>query len=169
MGRDKALLPWRGRPLIEHQLATLRAAGVARTCVSGDYPAYGGVADDVPGTGPLGGLASVARRIGPSAVLLVIPVDMPLLAPALLRRLGRARSDAPCLRFAACVLPMRLRLGAECRDALARLLDETDPARHSLRALQDLLGVTEIPIAADERALLADCNTEAAWRAAAGG
>ena len=35
MGSDKALLPWQGRPLIEHQLGVLREAGVDEVRVSG--------------------------------------------------------------------------------------------------------------------------------------
>jgi len=164
MGRDKALLSWRGKPLVEHQLETLRVSGVDRACVSGDYPAYHDVADDFPGAGPLAGLASVARRIQRDATLLVVPVDMPLLSPWLLRRLRCEAPDEGCLRFAACVLPMRIRLGSVCRGALARLLREADRSGRSLRALQEAMGAAEIPVSSEERDQLADCNTESAWR-----
>jgi molybdopterin-guanine dinucleotide biosynthesis protein A len=163
MGRDKALLDWRGRPLIERQLDALRASGVDGIRVSGQRPDYRGIADAQPGLGPLGGLAAVAAATGGEAELVAIPVDMPLLQAALLRRLRDERPQARCLRFADHVLPMRLRLDAESRAALAALLREAAPRRRSLRALQQALGCAEIALGADEAMQLTDCNTETIW------
>jgi molybdopterin-guanine dinucleotide biosynthesis protein A len=163
MGRDKALLDWRGRPLLERQLDALRAAGVDDVRVSGDRPDYGGVADARPGLGPLGGLAGVAGAVAGEADLVVIPVDMPLLGAALLRRLRAEQPPARCLRFAGHVLPMRLRLDAASRALLAALLCEGEPRRRSLRVLQQTVGCAEIALAPGEAAQLADCNTEASW------
>jgi CTP:molybdopterin cytidylyltransferase MocA len=47
MGRDKALLLWQGRPLIERQIAVLHEAGVDSVHISGERPDYQGVADSV--------------------------------------------------------------------------------------------------------------------------
>jgi molybdopterin-guanine dinucleotide biosynthesis protein A len=163
MGRDKALLDWHGRPLLERQLDALRASGVDDVRVSGDRPAYRGVADARPGLGPLAGLAAVAGAMAGEAELVVIPVDMPLLQAALLRRLRDERPQARCLRFAEHVLPMRLRLDVESRVLLATLLHEGEHRRRSLRALQQTLDCTDIALAADEAAQLTDCNTETLW------
>ncbi|MFZ5657118.1 MAG: molybdenum cofactor guanylyltransferase, partial [Pseudomonadota bacterium] len=78
MGRDKALLAWQGRPLIDHMLDRLREAGASRVHVSGDRPAYGGIADAWPGRGPVAGIASVLPACGDGPVV-VVPVDLPLL------------------------------------------------------------------------------------------
>jgi molybdopterin-guanine dinucleotide biosynthesis protein A len=164
MGRDKALLDWHGRPLLERRLDALRASGVDEVRVSGRRPGYRGITDAQPGLGPLGGLAAVAAAVAGEAELLVIPVDMPLLQAALLRRLRDERPQARCLRFAEHVLPMRLRLDAESRASLAALLREGEPRRRSLRALQQALGCAEIALDADEAAQLIDCNTETLWR-----
>ncbi|MEY2161212.1 molybdenum cofactor guanylyltransferase [Rhodanobacter sp. FW106-PBR-LB-2-11] len=163
MGRDKALLDWHGRPLLERQLEALRASGVDELRVSGDRPGYRGVADAQPGLGPLGGLASIAGSLVGDADLLVIPVDMPLLGAALLRRLRTEQPQARGLRCAGHVLPMRLRLDAASRALLAALLQEREPRQRSLRALQQAVGCAEITLAPDEAAQLADCNTEASW------
>ena len=163
MGRDKALLPWHGRPLIEHQIDTLRAAGVQDVKVSGDRPGYPGVPDPLPHAGPVGGIAGVAAAC-PDGSLLVVPVDMPRLQPALLARLCEAPSAAGCVRFADHVLPMRLRLDARSRDALSELSAAHDKRARSLRALQARLGVQEIALSTDEAAQLIDCNTEETWR-----
>ncbi len=63
MGRDKALLPWQGRTLLEHMRGLLMQAGAREVWVSGNYPAFGGVPDRVARCGPLGGLYSVAMRM----------------------------------------------------------------------------------------------------------
>lgn len=163
MGRDKALLDWHGRPLIEHQIALLHASGLQTVHVSGERPGYAGVPDAQADAGPIGGLAGIAAASA-DALLLVIPVDMPRLRPALLQRLREAHSDAGCVRFGGHVLPMRLRLDASLRRALSALLAEVEPGRRSLRALQQRVGLVELPLAADEAAALLDCNTLATWK-----
>lgn len=163
MGRDKAMLHWMGRPLIEHQLAILREAGVDAVQVSGDRPDYCGIPDAQPQAGPLGGLASIAGIRLDDADLLVIPVDMPLLQAALLRRLRCERPAARSLRFAGHVLPLRLRLDARSRSLISELLRHAEPRMRSLRALQAAVGSEEIALDDAEAAQLADCNTEAHW------
>ena len=163
MGRDKALLSWQGRPLIERQLDVLREAGVDDVCVSGDRAAYGGIVDALPVAGPLGGLAGVARAYADDVDLLVIPVDMPLLRAGLLQRLRTERPQARSLSCAGHVLPLRLRLDARSRAAIDELLRQDDPRRRSLRALQAAVGHHEMALAPAEASQLADCNTQAQW------
>ncbi|WP_230473426.1 molybdenum cofactor guanylyltransferase [Dyella choica] len=165
MGRDKALLHWQGRPLLEHQMAVLHAAGVCEVKVSGDRPDYHGVVDPVPQAGPIGGIAGIAAACD-DAELLIVPVDMPRLQPALLQRLREAASAVGCVRFAGHVLPMRLRLDARCRDVLNTLVASSDRRARSLRSLQERIGVHEIVLSGDEATQLIDCNTEETWREA---
>ncbi|MDN5863675.1 MAG: molybdenum cofactor guanylyltransferase [Gammaproteobacteria bacterium] len=163
MGRDKALLAWRGRPLIEHQIALLRDAGVADVQISGYRPGYGGIDDLRTQAGPLAGLAGVAAALRDETELLVVPVDMPRLQPALLHRLRVEEPRAACLRFAGEVLPLRLRLDARCREVLDRLLRSDKPRQRSLRALQQALDAKEIPLHRGEATQLTDCNTPETW------
>ena len=165
MGRDKALLPWHGRPLIEHQIDTLQAAGVDAVRISGDRPAYAGIADPIAQAGPLGGIAGIAAACD-DAELLIVPVDMPRLQATLLQRLLAASTNAGSIHFDGYVLPMRLRLDNACRDALAALMATTDERARSLRALQECVGVNTLPLSATEAAQLIDCNTEQTWREA---
>ena len=86
MGRDKALLSFAGRPLLECALSTLRHAGLepriagARSALDAFAPV---VADPEPGLGPLSGIcAALASTSAPQAVFL--PVDLPLLPPSLI-------------------------------------------------------------------------------------
>lgn len=165
MGCDKAMLRWQGRPLLEHQIATLQAAGVREVLISGARPGYRGIADPVPQAGPVGGIAGVAAACE-DAQLLIIPVDMPCLQASLLQRLSHAQPDAGCVRFRRRVLPMRLRLDARCRGALDRLMALSDPYARSLRALQERIGVHELSLCAAEAAQLLDCNTQLTWQEA---
>jgi molybdenum cofactor guanylyltransferase len=162
MGRDKALLLWRGRPLIERQLVVLREAGIDVVHVSGERPDYRGIADPVAHAGPLGGIAGIAALCEDSE-LLIIPVDMPRLQAGLLRRLITV-PQAGCIRFADHVLPMRLRLDDTCRRTLEELMRANDDRSRSLRALQERVGVIDIPLSDDDKDQLIDCNTEETWR-----
>ncbi|QRN55909.1 molybdenum cofactor guanylyltransferase [Dyella caseinilytica] len=163
MGRDKAMLSWHGRPLIEHQIAMLQAAGVDTVHVSGDRPDYQGIADPVAHAGPLGGIAGIAANCS-DGDLLIVPVDMPRLQSALLRQLLEASTPSGSTHFTGHVLPMRLRLDDTCRTALKALMAANDHRMRSLRALQERVGVSVIPLNAEDEMQLIDCNTEETWR-----
>ena len=90
MGRDKALLQFAGRPLIEHALEILDQVGLsaaiagatpsARASLSSFAPL---IQDAFPGRGPLSGIcAALAATSARYAVFL--PVDLPFLPPSLL-------------------------------------------------------------------------------------
>ncbi|HEY0785564.1 MAG TPA: molybdenum cofactor guanylyltransferase [Acidobacteriaceae bacterium] len=88
MGRDKAMLPWHGRPLIEHAIACLRQLR-CEVVVAGSRPDladYAPVLPDLhPDAGPLAGIEaalSFAAQSGPAA--LAAPVAIPEQAPAVL-------------------------------------------------------------------------------------
>ena len=87
MGRNKALLPFRGEPLacaIARQVSS--AAGSATLIGSPDqygslgYPV---IADDFPGEGPLGGILTALRHAS-ADLALVVACDMPELSAAFL-------------------------------------------------------------------------------------
>lgn len=165
MGRDKALLPWQGRPLLEHMLALLAAAGVERSVVSGDRPGHHGLPDRHPGQGPLGGVATVAAAL-PDCRLLVVPVDMPLLAPARLVALLRQHPRAACLHYRGHPLPMRLRVDAAVRALLAGWL--ADPAGpRALAALQEALDAQGLEVGPFVEQQFANLNRPGDWRGAA--
>jgi molybdopterin-guanine dinucleotide biosynthesis protein A len=90
MGQDKALLLFAGRPLVAHALSILTQAGLpasiagarpsARTALEAFAPV---VEDPESGLGPLAGIcAALASTSARYAVFL--PVDLPLLPPALI-------------------------------------------------------------------------------------
>ena len=87
MGRDKALLEWQGRPLIEHALARLHRLGLHPSILGTrpDLESFAPViADNFPGHGPLGGIEA-ALSTSDTDLNLFLPVDLPLLPVEFLR------------------------------------------------------------------------------------
>jgi molybdopterin-guanine dinucleotide biosynthesis protein A len=79
MGRDKAFLEFKGKPLVAHMLDVLRGAGVDDVFVAGRVEGYPCIADDVPFSGPAEAIKSVLKKIPGYRGYLFVPVDMPFL------------------------------------------------------------------------------------------
>jgi molybdopterin-guanine dinucleotide biosynthesis protein A len=105
MGRDKALLPLHGRPLLDHVCRTAAAAAGAVTIIGGlERYAYLGweiFDEDQPGQGPLGGIVK-ALSLGRAELNLVCACDMPLLNAALLQSMFQSAHSMDEL----CLLPI---------------------------------------------------------------
>lgn len=158
MGRDKALLQWQGRPLLDHVRARLWAAGCEAVVTSRAAP--GCIADYYPGRGPLGGIHAVLRR-RPAAGYLVVPVDMPLLSAALLRELIDSGRDHGHCYYRHSFLPCYLSGDPALSERLAQRLRRGDLALGGfLRALH-----ARALDGADATAFL-NTNTPEAWRRA---
>lgn len=100
MGTDKAQLDWHGRPLIEHQAATLAATGAwplllsCRPEQSASPVGFQRVEDQSPDGGALRAFVD-ALNAAPTPVLAVLAVDLPLATADFLTRLtGLARDTA---------------------------------------------------------------------------
>jgi molybdopterin-guanine dinucleotide biosynthesis protein A len=89
MGRDKALLHFSGRPLVAHALDLLREACLP-AAIAGASPAASStlttyapiVLDPQPGLGPLAGICA-ALGAASARFVVFLPIDLPLLPPAL--------------------------------------------------------------------------------------
>jgi molybdenum cofactor guanylyltransferase len=91
MGEEKALVELEGRPLIEHALDVLRAAGLEPRIAGArrDLSQFASViADEQSERGPLGGVVSALDHTAQEWAVFV-SVDMPLLAPELVAFLMR--------------------------------------------------------------------------------
>ena len=94
MGRDKALLPYRGSTLLEHALATALTVTDDVCILSGPTRRYEDhgvpvVEDAICGGGPIGGLYSalLSASIDGRGRMFWLGVDMPLVPASLLARL----------------------------------------------------------------------------------
>ena len=163
MGTAKAAVEWHGSTLLR------RAVGVAARAVDGPVvvvrapgqrlpalPANVTVVDDpAPGRGPLQGIATgLTAVVGRAAVAVVCAVDLPMLHPALLRRVVRElRADAAL----DVVLPVALGhaqpLAAAYRTGLApRVTELVEAGRLRPSTLYEQCRVLRL----DEPALLTD-------------
>lgn len=103
MGRDKALLPHpvSGRPLLIHQLDTLRAATTREPLLSlrhdQDYPQVSASLHRVRDTGDSGPLPALEAALAATSapLLLALAVDLPFVTAGFLRTLLRLAETAP--------------------------------------------------------------------------
>lgn len=128
MGADKIAVAVCGVPLLRRALALLEPLADDVVVVTRDRSeAAAGlryVADELPCRGPMAGLMTGLRAMrGPRG--LVIPVDMPLLPPGLLRYLvdSSAGSTITVPRWRAGVEPLVGVYAAACAEALAEALE----------------------------------------------
>ncbi len=89
MGRDKALIDYRGRPIMAHVIDTLRALSDDIAVVSNRsdlYNSFGArvVPDYDPPCGPLGGIAA-GLQAAQHPLAIAVACDMPFLSVSLLR------------------------------------------------------------------------------------
>lgn len=112
MGQDKARLNYNGQPLYLHMTALLRSCGLEEIVLAGEIVgATNCLCEPVPHQGPARALAHIISQLGSRfRHLLVVPVDMPLLTPALLIRLMSQQQPChyihhPLPAMLACLLP----------------------------------------------------------------
>lgn len=160
MGQDKALLQWQGQSLLARAKATLLAAGCQDLVISGHYPGEPCISD--AGGGPLAGIAAVQQQ-WPAHALLLLPVDMPLITPALLRLLLSTDSTTGAA-FAASLLPLLLRPQPQLTARLAQLLAAAEPRQRSLHALVAALALPLLTLPEALQPRLDNCNTPAQWQ-----
>jgi molybdenum cofactor guanylyltransferase len=141
MGRDKALLEWHGMPLAEHVAQAVRQAAGSVVLI-GDPSRYGGLgyevrADDRPGLGPAGGVAT-ALRLGRAEWNLIVACDMPKISPEALRLLLERSQTSQ----ANCIVPVGSNCEPEplCAVYHSRCLDPLDRAIEANRLkMKDLV------------------------------
>lgn len=149
MGRDKALLELGSLKLIEWARLILNGAGLEVWIAGARSPelqAYAPVVADVwPDAGPLGGVCSALRQIERDWAVFV-PVDLPLMAPALViglledARTGGEPVTVASVRGVAQTFPAVVR-----RDVLAVLGRELEAGRSGCLAAFRTAGLRAVP------------------------
>jgi molybdopterin-guanine dinucleotide biosynthesis protein A len=166
MGRDKALLPFRGGALAGH-VAAMVAEAAGSVILIGDPQKYGHLgypvlADRKPGAGPVGGIES-ALSYTAADWNLVLGCDMPGISAEFLRGLldaaERAGADAlapagPSGRLE----PLCAVYHRRCRETLGRALEA------GVRKVTDALAGLEVArLAVDNAACFENLNTPEEW------
>lgn len=162
MGRDKVDLVYRGRSLLEHMVRLMHAAGIDRVVVSGERPGFDSVPDRAIDQGPLAGISAVAERF-PGSVLLVVPIDMPLLTTGRVLQLLDA-APATAVHFDGHTLPLRIASTTDLRTLLRRWLNDASAPR-ALHKLCKEIGAEQLPVEAEAQAEFANANSPVEWEA----
>ncbi|MBI2380454.1 MAG: NTP transferase domain-containing protein [Gammaproteobacteria bacterium] len=161
MGRDKALMPYAGRPAHEILAARLSEAGCGRVLLAGRLDGLDGIPDEADLAGPLAGIAAAARAALPGEThVLIVPVDMPALGVAPLKALcDKPPASAAC--YGEYFLPAVLRLGPELDAALAAA--KLPDAPRSVRNLLKVLGAEYLDASAWPESGFGNANTPEEW------
>lgn len=148
MGQNKALIQFKGIPMVSHMTNILRQGGVDDIFISGDVVGFNSVPDVTPYAGPAQAICNMIRqKIGYDGYLCV-PVDMPLLKPEALRIL---MSQPQGGYFAAHPLPFFL---TKCRNI---------GNFYSVREILDANQVPTIPLPDSMREIMVNTNTPEEW------
>ncbi|MGK5087614.1 molybdenum cofactor guanylyltransferase [Bdellovibrionota bacterium FG-2] len=162
MGRPKELLEVSGERFLDRMIARLREV-TPEIWVSG----AGGIADDCPDLGPLGGVSTVLKRaLGekvPPKALLFVPVDMPQMTKHYFEKMAQAllaSEDTLAVHFEGFPLPVALRCEPRVLDCLLRCIADS---RLSVQAFLELLGESSnleaLSLQSVERAAFLNVNT----------
>lgn len=179
MGIDKATLSIANTTLLEFMRGKLQSAGIGEIVICRNAPGY--LSDDIPLLGPLGALYTLSQRYGGQSAL-IIPVDMPLLSEATLRRLLVAGESNPIdqnkiasspavltpsalnqtIAFGDQIFPLLLPFSPTVVDALERRVRERSDL--SIAALLRETGVQRLPEPETSEQFL-NANTPGQWQA----
>jgi molybdopterin-guanine dinucleotide biosynthesis protein A len=149
MGQDKALLLYRGRPLIDVMIELLHAAGCADVFVSGERSGYNCIPDNTPHQGPAAAIRHVLTELGAYQGVLFVPVDMPLLTVESLQLLSAQKHGA---FFESWPLPVYIAKSDIASTAV------------SVHGFLKDLGIASIPCPLNAEKELVNLNTPEEWQ-----
>ena len=167
MGRNKALLPFRGMTLVEHVAGIVREAAGSVTLI-GDPVQLGHlglpvVPDKLPGSGPASGIYT-ALTITSTDWNLIAGCDMPAITSEILLGLLRRAAVTPIANNCVAAAgpdgepePLCAVYHRRCLAAVARAIREK---RLKMKGLLAELGVELMPV---DPAAVANINTPAEW------
>ncbi|ALS97999.1 molybdenum cofactor guanylyltransferase [Lacimicrobium alkaliphilum] len=160
MGVDKARLVLAGQSLLEHCVERIKVSGCDRIRISRNQPGY--LQDRFENAGPLGGIEAATHQLPAGELLLVVPVDMPLLGPELLSELiNYSHQHQRSCYFNDRFLPACLLLTEELKQDLVRQLSCNGDG--SVRGLLKRANAQALPC--DKQQQLENVNTPQQWQA----
>lgn len=167
MGRDKASLIYKGRPLIDHMTSMLSDAGADPVLIAGQM---GTVKDVVTDGGPVAaicGLAETALENGLPATWLIVPVDMPFLSASALNHLRE--TPGPAVYFVSNPLPLLLHLSAQTVPFIEAAKRDLQAGRSvSVHRLLSALGACSVIPGTAIAPEIININTPEEWQAVQG-
>ncbi len=102
MGKNKALIPYNGKRLIDHIANQIYLSGIKEIIVSGTIEGYECIPDIIKNGGPMVGIATViSKAYSDYDSFMVLPVDLPLLNSDVINQLienNNNKCDAICFK-----------------------------------------------------------------------
>ena len=151
MGRNKALLDYQGRPLLDHMIDLMQQSGVKKIYVSGDIEGYHCIPDSAPFAGPAAAIRDVLGQLAGYDGILFQPVDMPFMEPEILRLLLRHDGGA---HYHGWPLPLYLNKAVTPGDG------------SSVRQMIADMNLAILPVPEEAQACFANLNTPEEWKEA---
>lgn len=165
MGREKALLPYRGSTLVEHVASAVREA-TGSVALIGDPAKFGHlglpvIPDAIPSCGPASGIYT-ALEATQADWNLIVACDMPGISSGILRELVRRAETAESNCVAAAAPggepePLCAVYHRRCLPVLAQAIRDK---RLKMKELVNEIGVTSVGVSP---AALANVNTPKEW------
>lgn len=160
MGQDKALMRYKNLRLVDRAVKLLENSGVKKVIVSGKIDGYKNVEDLEKNLGPIGGIISVILSEGSSEIVFV-PVDTPLLTPALIQKLFENKNNFDAISFEKNPLPLFLKISDQVLALAKKILVEKKPvAIHQFLAE---LNSQQIFLSEKNSKFFANINTKKEW------
>ncbi|WP_088331015.1 molybdenum cofactor guanylyltransferase [Lacimicrobium sp. SS2-24] len=160
MGTDKATLVLEGKTLLEHCVEQVEISGCDRIRISRNLPGY--LQDQINNAGPLAGVDAAVHHLSYGELLLVVPIDMPLLGAELLSELINYSHQHQCsCYFEERYLPACVLVTEELKQGLARQLSADGDG--SVRGL--LAHVQAHALPCNKHQQLQNVNTPEQWQA----
>lgn len=148
MGKNKALMPYKGRPMLAHMINILRECDVYDIFISGHVDGFDCIPDTTPFCGPVQAICNILQRKEEYDGYVFVPVDMPLLTTEALRILmSRSRGGF----FTGCPLPF----------FLTKWIDKGN--FYSVREFLDANQVPAIPLPPIMEGIMVNTNTPKEW------
>lgn len=94
MGKNKAMLQYKQRPLLDHMIDIVNQCGVDRVYISGQQDGYACIEDDTVFAGPAMAMQNIVTKFDAYDRFLFVPVDMPFLTPDVLMPLMSEKTSA---------------------------------------------------------------------------
>ena len=165
MGQDKALLPYKGKRLVDVVADTIRSAGVSRVYVSGKIADYPSFPDLLSECGPVSGICSCILRLSMNYKrLLFVPVDMPYLTEELIRLLVGCPAHKPHHienHPLPCIIPTDETATRRADSCIQELVKKR---KLSVKEFLASLNATSVPLSGQMEKALTNTNTPEEWQ-----
>jgi len=158
MGRDKALLPFRGAPLGETAARAVESTAGNVTIVGrAEFGHFRSILDRYPGEGPLGGILT-ALADSNADWNLIVACDMPELTPGFLARLLDAAEKCGAFAFVPRGEPLCAVYHRDCREPF-----EAAFGRGVRKIMEAVVEVPAVICPIEEVAYFQNVNTPEDW------